>query len=129
MKLNQKEIESVSSLEPFKRYQYLIKRIADSEKVYTLQDSEGKWASSTLREYQLFPIWSAAEYAANSAVEAWSEFEIIENDIYDFLHVKLREIESQGFLLNAFPVGNKTGFVVKPNEYIRDIRVELANYE
>lgn len=29
MNLNNKEIESVSDLEPFERYKYLIKRIAD----------------------------------------------------------------------------------------------------
>jgi hypothetical protein len=36
-KINQKEIEGVSALEPFKRYQYFIKRIVDWEIVYALR--------------------------------------------------------------------------------------------
>ena len=32
MNLNKFEIENVSSLEPFKRYKYLLKMMADSEK-------------------------------------------------------------------------------------------------
>jgi hypothetical protein len=129
MKLSKTEIESVSSLEPLKRYQYLIKRIADSEKVYTLETIEGNWASSIVKEFQLFPLWSAAEYAANSAIEAWSKFNIIENELNNFLETRLPEIERQGFLLNAFPVGDRTGFVVKPSELIRDLKDELTKYE
>jgi len=129
MKVNQKELESVSNMEPFKRYQYLIKRIADSEKIYTLQSDDGDWASSTVKNHNLFPIWSASEFASNAAIDAWSSFIVVEEDIYNFMEATLHEIESDGFLLNVFPVGDTTGFVVKPDEFTRDLREELKNYE
>jgi hypothetical protein len=129
MKLNEQEIKSVSSLEPFKRYQYLIKRVADSEKIYTLESDEGNWASSTTSGHHLFPIWSAREYATNSAIDAWSNFKVVEEDLDDFLEITLPKIQVQGLLLNVFPVDEKTGFVVNTIEFVRDIEDELKNYE
>jgi hypothetical protein len=38
MVLNQQEIKDVSALEPLKRYQYFLKKVADDEKLYTLKN-------------------------------------------------------------------------------------------
>jgi hypothetical protein len=129
MKINEKEIASVSSLEPFKRYQYLLKKVADAEKVYTLESLEENWASSEVKGHNLYPIWSAEEFALNCTIDAWSGFNVVETNIKEFMETVLPEIEKEGFLLNAFPVGERTGFVVKPNEFVRDINDELENYE
>jgi len=48
--------------------------------------------------------------------------------LHDFIKTILAKIEKEGFLLNVFPVGAKTGFVVNPNEFIRDINGEFENY-
>lgn len=127
--MNQKELESVSKLEPFKRYQYLIKKIADSEKIYSLQSVDGDWASSTVKNHHLFPIWSTSEFASKAATDAWANFIVVEEDIYNFMEAILPEIENDGFLLNIFPIGDTTGFVVKPDEFTRDLREELEQYE
>lgn len=129
MKLNEQEIKSVSFLEPFKRYQYLIKRVADSEKIYMLESDEGNWASSTIGGHHLFPIWSAREYATNSAIDSWSNFKVVEEDLGNFLEITVPKIKVQGLLLNVFPVDEKTGFVVNTIEFVRDIENELKNYE
>ncbi|WP_316838330.1 DUF2750 domain-containing protein [Pedobacter nutrimenti] len=128
MEINQKEIEKVSSLGAFERYQYLLKRIADNEMIYTLENEEGDWASSEIKEYILYPIWSAKEFALKCAVDEWSGFKIIETSIGVFLETVLPEIDKDGFLLNAFPVGVTTGFVVTTSEFMRDIAEELGNY-
>jgi hypothetical protein len=129
MKIDQKEIESVCSLEPFKRYKYFIKRVADSEYVYSLETSEGNWASSTVKDYTLYPVWSAREFALNCAINQWSGFNVIETSLEDFMEIRLLEVEKDGLLLNVFPVPTRTGFVVKIDEFLRDIREELQNYE
>jgi hypothetical protein len=129
MEMNRKEIENVLSLEPFERYKYFLKKVADSEKVYTLESKEGDWATSTVKEYILFPVWSANEFALGCAIDEWGEFNPIETNIRDFIRISLPEIEGDGFLLNVFPAGKRTGFVVKPDEFIRDISEELENYE
>lgn len=129
MILNQQEIKNVSVLEPLKRYQYFLKKVADNEKLYTLKNGNNNWASSTVKNYNLYPVWSANKFASNSQIDVWSEFNVVELDLYDFLDNTLPQIEKEGFLLNVFPVDKTTGFVVKVNEFIRDINEELKNYE
>lgn len=41
--MHTKEIEAVSALQPFERYKYFIKKIADSELVYTLVDTNNMY--------------------------------------------------------------------------------------
>lgn len=129
MKPNQEEITNVSVLEPFNRYQYFLKKVVDNEMLFTLKTDSNDWASSTVKDYELYPIWPATEFASNSKTDEWSEFTIIELGLYDFINIILPQIEKEGILLNVFPIGTTTGFVVKINEFIRDISNELKNYE
>lgn len=128
MKINQKEIENVSSLEPFKRYQHLLKRVADTELIHSIESLEGDWASSSVNEYTLYPVWPAKEYALNCLIDEWTDFRVIEININEFLESALKLLEEEGYLINGVPVGNKTGFVVEPGEFIRDITEELGKY-
>ncbi|MBO9674161.1 MAG: DUF2750 domain-containing protein [Sphingobacteriaceae bacterium] len=129
MDINENEIKKVSSLEPFKRYNYFLKKIADSEKIYTLGNDEGEWALSTVKEYSLYPLWSASEFALKCCIDGWSKFRVMEVPLEHFIDVTLVKIVEENLLLNVFPVGNTTGFVVNPKEFLRDIKEELENYE
>jgi hypothetical protein len=129
MKINQQEIQHVSNLEPFDRYQYFLKKVADNEVLYTLQSPNNDWASSTVDNFEMYPIWSASEFASNSKIDGWSEFRIIELELTYFMETVLPLIDQEGLLLNVFPVAKTTGFVVKTNEFIRDINEELENFE
>jgi len=124
-----KEIEKVSALDPFERYQHFIKRVADSEKLYTLNSKEGDWARSNVKDAKLYPLWPFKEYAINCINDAWNNFDVIEFDLNDFLDQTLPLIAKEGLLLNIFPVGDKTGFVVNESEFISDINDELTKYE
>jgi hypothetical protein len=129
MNINEAEIKNVSSLEPFKRYKYLLKKIADNEKVYILRNVDGEDALSTIKEYTLYPLWSASEFAIQCVFGGWSEYKPLELSLQYFMEVILVKIENEKQLLNIFPVGDTTGFVVKPDEFLRDITEELENYE
>ncbi|HEY4197890.1 MAG TPA: DUF2750 domain-containing protein, partial [Mucilaginibacter sp.] len=107
-----KEIEKVSALDAFGRYQHFIKRVADLQKLYTLNSKDGNWAQSDVDDFILYPIWPFKEYAVNCMSGAWENFEVVEFDLNDFLDNALPLIVKEGFLLNVFPVGDKTGFVV-----------------
>ncbi|PWG77926.1 DUF2750 domain-containing protein [Pararcticibacter amylolyticus] len=97
--------------------------------LYSIESLEGDWASSFVNEYNLYPVWPAKEYALNCMIDEWTGFRVIEININEFLKSTLKRIEKEGYLINAFPVGNKTGFVVDPYEFIRDITAELDGYE
>jgi len=72
--MNKNELENVLLLEPFKRYQYFLKKVANSEKLYSLVSKEGDWASSKVRGYHLYPLWSAEEFVLNCKIDEWSDF-------------------------------------------------------
>jgi hypothetical protein len=129
MKVTEKEIESVSKLEPFRRYQYCLKRIADHTIIYSLKMDDGNWAISMVENNNLFPIWPAAEYAKNCAINEWERFSVIAMPFDVFQTDLMVNIAIEKFLLNVFPVGATTGFVVDLEEFIRDLRVELEKYE
>lgn len=60
--MHTKEIEAVSALQPFERYKYFIKKIADSELVYTLVDTNNMYVTSTVDNQELFPMWSSKQF-------------------------------------------------------------------
>jgi hypothetical protein len=129
MKVTEKEVESVSKLEPFKRYQYFIKRVADSEVMYSLQSIVGNWALSEVDGNLLFSLWSAKEFAIQHLVDEWKEYKIKEIS-FDAFEDELKSlVKDEKYLLNIFPTGQKTGFIVTLDEFVRDLSEELKKYE
>jgi hypothetical protein len=128
MKITDKEIEATSKLEPAKRYQYFIKRVADTEKMYSLVDGEGDWAIADVEDKSLFSVWSAPEFAQACALDEWKEFSVKEFTIEDFEDEIIDEIDRNGYLINVFSVKGKSGFIVDFNEFARDLSEEMKKY-
>ena len=128
MYLNTQEIDSVIKLEPFERYKYSLKRIADNETLYTLKKSNDIIAISHLDDEKLIPFWSAKQFAELNITDEWEDFYIEEISLDDFENEIIAFIEENNFLINVFPINNKTGFVVSLDEFIRDLNEELNNF-
>lgn len=129
MRINQQEINNVIRLDAFKRYRYYIKRIADNEKMYTLINENGDYALSKFETYILIPFWPFAEYALISASCKWFEYSPIEIDFDKFNDEMFLYIKENGYLLNIFPVDEKTGFVVSLDEFLQDLNAEIETLE
>lgn len=128
MIVHPKEVEKVSSLEPIERYKYFIKKVADNEELYTLMDNLNNYVVSEIDNNFLFPMWSAKEFIEHCKVKGWENHKIkkitlddLENEIFDF-------IASRNYLINVFPIVDKTGFIVDLDEFARDLSNELQNY-
>lgn len=128
MKINAEEIKAVANLEPLKRYKYLIKKIADNEVFYTLLNSENDYAISELENHFLIPFWSAKEFAESCLIDDWKTFKITEISLDDFEEKMIDFLNENNYLMNMFPIENKTGFIVDVNEFVRDLNDELENY-
>ena len=122
-----KEIEKVSLLEPFDRYKYFLKKVADSELLYILE-KDSSYAVSSLDNNYLFPIWSAKEFAELCKINGWEDFSISEITLEDFENEIIDVISNKNYLINVFPVLEKTGYVVSLDEFARDLSDELKNY-
>lgn len=128
MKITSKEIEAVSQLEAFKRYEYFIKRVADSEKIYTLIDDNGDLAVADVDDSTVISFWSASEFAENNAVDEWSSFSVKEISLEEFEEEIIDVIEKNNWLINVFSAKDKSGFVVDINEFAKDLSIELQKY-
>ncbi|GEP98234.1 DUF2750 domain-containing protein [Chitinophaga cymbidii] len=128
MRITEKEIENVLKLDPFERYKYLIKRVADTQVMYALKLGS-EWAIADIDENKVFSIWSAREFALLNATGVWETYDAVEINLDFFEKAIMPLLESNGFLLNVFSINNRSGFVVELDEFIRDLNDELRNYE
>ena len=128
MNLKTQEIERVIKLEPFERYKYSLKRIADNETLYTIKRDNETIAISDLDEEKLIPFWSAKQFAELNITDEWNEFYVEEISLDDFENEMVDFINENNFLMNIFPINNKTGFVVSLDEFIRDLNIELERF-
>lgn len=126
--MKDKEIENVSGLEPYNRYQYFIKKVADFEELWTIIDENGDYAFSDVDDKVLISFWSAKEYIDSNLNDGWKNckpkkitLDDLEDEIFDL-------IASENYLINVFPVSGKSGFVVDLDEFARDLNDELKNY-
>jgi hypothetical protein len=129
MFVHPKEIERVSMLSPKERYIYFLKRVADSEEFYSLKNNENEFIISELEGNLLFPMWSAKEFAKNCLVDGWENHKIISLNLDDLEEEIFDLIAKEKYLLNIFPVKEKTGFIVDLDEFARDLSNELKNYQ
>jgi hypothetical protein len=128
MKITDKEIEAVSQLEAFQRYQYFIKRVADSEKMYSLFDKNGNFALAEVEDHTVFSVWSAPEFALINAVGEWNSFSVKEIPLEEFEDNLIDKIEENKWLINVFSIKEKSGFVVDINEFAKDMSDEMQKY-
>lgn len=127
--MDQKEIDNVILLEPFERYKYVIKKVADWEIFYTLVDEEGEYVISKIEDKTLFPLWSAEEFAKLCMISDWEETKVKKLDLDDLENEIIDFIVNSNHLINVFPVYDKKGFVVTLDEFAKDLSEELKNYE
>jgi len=128
MKITGKEIEAVSALAPYERYKYFIKRVADTELIYSLKSPDGNWAISEVEASKLFPLWSAKEFAEQSKASGWLGFQVEEITLETFEDELLEFVHLHGYLLDVFAVRQNTGFVVDIVEFAKDLSEEMKNY-
>ena len=128
MKITNKEIEAVSQLEAFQRYEYFIKRVADSERMYTLVDDNGNLAIADVESSAVLSVWSASEFAENNAVDEWGSFSVKEITLEEFEEDIIDMIEENNWLISVFSIKGKSGFVVDINEFAKDLSAEMQKY-
>nr|WP_320037125.1 DUF2750 domain-containing protein [uncultured Bacteroides sp.] len=128
MKITNKEIEAVSQLEAFQRYEYFIKRVADSEKMYTLVDENGTFAIADVENSAVLSVWSASKFAEENVVDEWRSFSVKEITLEEFEEEIIDMIEKNNWLMNVFSIKGKSGFIVDINEFAKDLSVEMQKY-
>jgi len=126
--LRKREIENVLVLSPFERYKYFIKRVADEEEMWSLENEEGELAIAELNDKLVISFWSSKEFAEMCVEGNWKNFKPIKIDLSYFEAEVIPAIMDNGYLLNIFSKYNKSGFIVSIDEFLRDLNEELEKY-
>lgn len=125
MKVTKEHIEAISKLNAEERYRYAIKRIADFEAMYTLSNAQDDIVWSELEGKLMVPFWTAPEFATECISGGWEDTQVKMITLDDFDEEIIDFLAENEYLMNIFPVGEKTGFVVDLLEFSRDLAVEL----
>lgn len=121
------EIENVSKLGGPDRYRYLVKKVADTEAVWSLwRDGWALAADDILRT--LVPVWPHSTYAARCATGPWSGYETRDIPLRDFIDRWLPGMVRDGRLVAAFPTPEGKGLEVDPLRMRDDLAEELEQY-
>ena len=123
--MNPKEKENILKLEPFKRYQYFIKKIADFEELWTIVDENKNYAISEIDDHSLISFWTAEEFILSNLNNGWENCKPLKLSLEDLDEELFEIIASENYLINVFPINGKSGFVVSLEEFKRDLDEEL----
>lgn len=62
-------------------------------------------------------------------ISGWQDTRIKKLDLDDLENEIIDFIADSSYLINVFPVYDRTGFVVTLNEFAKDLNEELKNYQ
>lgn len=124
--MNQVMFDKLRNEKPNERYKYFIKKIVDSEKIYSLYNKG--WALYSNGEQNLLPLWSDKEFAKDCINDEFSEFEIEEIDLYDFLDEFSFNLEKDKVGITIFPTYCDNGIVISIKYLVEEITSELKKY-
>ena len=129
LKISPKEIETLMSCNPDVRYQYTIKRIADTETLWTLGVDNQIFAIQKSGEDSLLPIWSSKEFAIIFGSTFMKEYNCFPISLDNFEESIIDIICENGYLLNVFPTQTEEiGKVVGINSFSEDLSAALSEY-
>ena len=123
-----KQLESVFNLESKERYGYLIRKVADFEQVFLIQDKKGNYVTCGNNKEIIIPIWPELEFAKELIKTEWKKCVVKKVALSDFINW-LDELETENYLIGGFPNLKLNSIVVKPIEIKNHLIFESQQYE
>lgn len=124
--MNTKMINAMINNDAKKRYEYLIKKVADNESLYSLYNDG--WALYSDKEKTYFPIWSEKEFAELCIKDDFLGHKATEIALEDVLNELLPNLKRDHIELAIFPTPDDLGICIDCDIFKQDIDLELENY-
>ncbi len=105
--ISENEFNALIKSQPDVRYQYALKRIVDTETIWSIVDNNGAFFISSYGNERLFPIWSSKEYAHVFCVKDWSNWKIEAISLDTFENYIIDFICKEELSINVFPTGQE----------------------
>jgi hypothetical protein len=127
--MDDKEFEAVFSLPAQRRYAYLLKRVVDWERIWSLSAQEG-WALSGDDEgHELVPVWPHERFAAACAEGSWRGYEPQAIDLSVWMERWIPGMQRDQRMVCAFPTPGGESVRVAPERFEHDLKEEFTLYE
>ncbi|MEQ9090094.1 MAG: DUF2750 domain-containing protein [Balneola sp.] len=126
--MNQQKIDNIFALDSKERYGYLLRKVADFEKIYLIKDLDGKYVMIGSNDISVLPVWPENEFAQLFLAEDWSDFKVEENSIYDFINW-LNQLNKEGVHIAGFPNLQLNTVHVSAAEMKSHLQFELSQYD
>lgn len=127
IKLGAQQLAAVVTLPGPDRYQYFVKRVADSQEVWGLyQDG---WALAKTDDGTLvFPMWPASDYASLCAEYEWDGYDAQSFSVEELLEDLLPQLEQDRVLPGVFYTPGDKGVTPSVAQLRDDLAEELGKY-
>ena len=127
--LRDQEIKAVTGLNGAKRCEYLVKRVADTEQLWSLRAADGWVQMGDDTGAPLFPIWPHERYAEACATGDWADCKPAPISLEDWLQAWTPGLEKDARKVAVFPLATGAGVVMAPRDLESALRQELENYD
>lgn len=125
---SEKEVESVERLVGAERYRYFVKRVADTEEVWSLF-AEGGWASAEDgSRCASIPVWPHSAFAVRCVTGLWAAFEPKRIPLDIWLERWIPGMTQDGKRVAVFPTPADRAVVVEPLRLGADLERESESY-
>lgn len=118
------EMKQILNLSNEEKYDYFIKKVVETQKVWALRTDEGY--ASLQDEYHLFfPVWPEKEYADQCISENWTGYRSESIALDDLMERWLQGLSEDDIRLTLFWMDGK-GIEVSTNDLLEDLEEELG---
>jgi uncharacterized protein DUF2750 len=129
--MNDEEFRAVSALPPGERYNHFVKRVAEWEWVWALDQEDGEGLVQSVDDdgVSYLAVWPHPRYAEACAVGDWGGTAQAAIEVHDWVVAILPRLAEEGTRLLVFETPNQQGFIVPAEGMKEDIESELSPYE
>lgn len=123
------EVRSVLSKNSQDRYIYSVKRIADTQMLWSLRASDGGWAlAASDAGNEIVPIWPHEKFAALCTVKEWIGYKPESIQLNVWIDRWTPGIIKDGRLVSICPTIESRGSVISAEEFLSHLEEELVQY-
>ena len=126
--MNQQKIDNIFALDSKERYGYLLRKVADFERIYLIADNENKYVMIGSNDLSVIPVWPEKEFAKLFLTDSWKNYNVVEYDIHDFIDW-LTDLEKDNVEFAGFPNSDFNTVHVSAIDMKDHLLFELSQYE
>ena len=127
--MNEKQFESVQSLDSNARFQHFVSKVADWEQLWTVKSDEGWLVPVAPEGFEYFPVWTHPEYAQKITDLNFPGLKAEEISLQEFLSHWLPLLQDDDVKVAVFPNREWTFWCIEADDLMAELVEEMRQYE